>query len=129
MAMQIKKSEDPYFPKRKPEKSADYLKWLHELPCVVSRQYGVEAAHVSFAEPMYCHYGRAKGHKASDRWALPLAPDLHLIQHKGSEREFWKQVGINPHIVALVLWGLWSEMGDDATEAATAVIMEGRIGR
>lgn len=125
MAIQIAKSAPAYFPKRKPSKSASYLSWLRSLPCVITGRYGVEAAHVSFPAPNYAHYGRAKSSKASDRWALPLSADQHRAQHNMNEAEFWREAGIDPHIVAMVLWGLWSEMGEDATEAATAVIMQG----
>lgn len=130
MAVRIAKPEVSYFPKRKPAKNASYLSWLHELPCVVTGRYGVEAAHVSFAVPEYGHYGRTKSHKASDRWALSLTPEEHHRQHRmGDERAYWRSVGVDPHIVCLVLWGLWTEMGDEATEAATAVIMQGNVGR
>ena len=125
MAMQIAKSAPVYFQKRKPAKSATYLSWLHRLPCVITGRNDVEAAHVSFPAPRYGHYGRAKGRKASDRWALPLSADQHRAQHAMNEAAFWREAGINPHVIALVLWGLWSELGEDATEAATAVIMQG----
>ncbi len=109
-------------PKRKAAKKADYLSFLHNLPCVVSGQYGVEAAHVSFASPYYLHYGRGKGSKADDRWALPLHPDCHRAQHATNERDWWKSQGINPHELALILFGAWSAMGDDAEPFCTAKI-------
>lgn len=130
MAMRIAKSAPAYFPKRKPAKSKAYLAWIHELPCVVTGRHGVEAAHLSFAATEYAHYGRAKGRKAPDRWALPLCSQEHHKQHDmGDERAYWQHTGINPHILALVIYGLWSEMGEDATEAATAVIMQGVTAR
>jgi len=129
MALQIVKSAPSHAPKRKPVKNKKYLVWLHELPCIVTGRYGVEAAHLSYASPVHGHYGRGKGTKASDRWALPLCPEQHAAQHGMNEREYWRQVGINPHIKCLILWGIWNELGEDATEAATAVIMQGVTGR
>jgi hypothetical protein len=124
MAFEIRKAE-PYFPKRKPTKSKDYLSFLHQLPCSVTGRYGVQTAHVSFAAPQYGHYGRSKGTKAPDRWAIPLSPEEHTRQHSMSEREYWDSVGIDPHLLALVINGLFVEMGDDAVPYATAVINKG----
>lgn len=130
MAMRI--APRPIPAKAKPEKSKDYLAWLHELPCIVSGQSPVEAAHVSYANPVVGASGRGKAQKASDRWAVPLHPDLHRAQHEANEREWWLMNGINPHMVALVLWGLWNELkagrSNDATERATALIRSG-LGR
>lgn len=111
-----------YFPKAKPKKAASYLAFLHLLPCVVTGRYGVQAAHVSFANPYYLHYGRGKGHKADDRWALPLSSEAHRAQHNHNERDWWASQGINPHELALILFGAWSAMGDDAEPFCTAKI-------
>lgn len=111
-----------YFPKAKPAKKAGYLAFLHKLPCVVSGRYGVQAAHISFAAPQYLHYGRGKGHKADDRWALPLSPEAHAEQHSGNEAAYWAAQGIDPHLLALVIYGAWSAMGDDAEPFCVARI-------
>lgn len=122
MALGIKKSAPQQFPKRKAEKSKDYLAFLHTLPCVVSGRYGVEAAHVNHPSLSHGHYGRGKGTKASDRWALPLSPDCHRLQHAMNERDYWASVGADPYLLCLTIWGLWSEMGDDAQPFAIAII-------
>lgn len=109
-------------PKRKATKSKDYLAFIHELPCAITGRYGVEAAHISTAAPRYGHYGRGKQRKASDRWVLPMAPEEHARQHKIGEMAFWHSTGINPHVLALTLFGLWSDMGDDAEPFAAAII-------
>ncbi|MDK4703860.1 DUF968 domain-containing protein [Rhizobium sp. CNPSo 4062] len=109
-------------PKRKATKSKSYLSFIHSLPCCVSGEYGVEAAHLSSAFPQFGHYGRGKGSKAPDRWALPLLPEQHRIQHSMNEMEFWRRAGIDPHILALTIFGLWSDMGDDAQPFAAAII-------
>lgn len=109
-------------PKAKPTKKAAYLDFIRSLPCCVTGRYGVEAAHLSSAAPRYGHYGRGKQRKASDRWVLPVAPSSHSRQHDIGEKAFWEEVGINPHILALTLFGLWSDLGDDAQPFAAAII-------
>lgn len=127
MALAIKKPGQPYYSaKAKPRKKPDYLRWLHELPCVVTGRYGVQAAHISFAAPEYGHWGRGKGTKAPDLFALPLCPEQHELQHSGklgSEKEFWQHVGINPHHLCVVLWAIYSAYDEPESIArATAVI-------
>lgn len=124
MAFQIRPREDTYFPKKKATKNKGYLAWLHELPCVVSGRYGVEAAHLSYANPRYGHYGRGRGTKASDMWALPLCSDEHRSQHSGSELTYWSEVGENPHSLAVVLWAIYSQYGEEGTPFAVSAIMQ-----
>lgn len=113
--------------KTAPVKDKNYLDWIRELPCLITLQMPVQAAHLSMINYSYGHLGRGKGRKASDRWALPLCPDMHREQHKGSEADFWKRHGIDPHKAALALHGLWSERGD--TELACRLIVSRRLGR
>lgn len=120
--------EHPYSTHTAPVKRKPYREWIASLPSVISCQRGCQAAHISFARPEWGHFGRGKSQKASDRWTVPLTPDEHRLQHAGNEREFWKLRGVNPHLVCLILFGLWSDYGDDAHEHATKLIMAG-IGR
>lgn len=126
MAMTIVKSAPVAFPKQRPAKRKSYLTWLRTLPCCVTGLMGVEAAHVSYAAPFYGHYGRAKGTKAADRFALPLSPSEHRRQHAMNEEAYWTSAGINPHGLANTLFGIWSDYDEyEATERATARIMDG----
>ena len=109
-------------PKAKAKKSKDYLSFVHLLPCAVTGQYGVEAAHLSMAAPKYGHYGRGKSQKVSDRWCLPLTATAHARQHHIGEDLFWRNAGIDPHILALTIHGLWTDLGDDAEPFAIAII-------
>lgn len=129
MAFAIKKSAPVHFPKAKPAKKADYLAFLHTLPCVVTGRSPVQAAHVSFKAPQFGAYGRGKGHKVSDRWALPVCADAHEDQHRHNEEQWWANLRINPHLLALVIYGLWSEMGDDAQPFAVAIINQNLAAR
>lgn len=116
---------DP-LPKRRPAKRGTYLAWIHTLPCVVTGRNEVQAAHVSYAMPWYGHYGRGKGTKAPDRFALPLCASEHTRQHSMNEKAFWDSVGINPHELANTLFGIWSDYdGFEATDRATSRILSG----
>jgi hypothetical protein len=100
-----------------------YLDFIRSLPCLVSGMIGVEAAHLSTANPEWGHLGRAKAAKAGDRWALPLTSKLHTEQHAGNELAFWRRHGINPYRAAVTIHGLWSDYGADAHEHVVKLIM------
>ena len=57
------------------------------------------------------------GQRPSDRWCLPLCRMHHDQQHGMNEIKFWAVYRIDPHLLALILWGL---TGDEF--AAKAVI-------
>lgn len=99
-------SLSPIDKKRPVKKEPDYLKWLHELPCLVTGVRPVEACHVSYADPRYGKRERGKGEKADDRWTVPLCPTEHRTQHFMGERAYWALVGIDPLQVALALYGV-----------------------
>lgn len=122
MALAIRKQAFEPIPKAKPAKRASYLDFIRTLPCAVTGRTGVEAAHLSTASPMHGHYGRGRGTKASDRWTLPLSRAEHSRQHSMNEMAFWAQAGIDPHLLALTLFGLWSDLGEDARPFAEAII-------
>jgi hypothetical protein len=80
-----------------------YLDFIRSLPCLVTRREGVEAAHVSYADPRAGKLGRGKASKESDCWAVPLSPEEHRRQHGMDEREYWRSVGIDPVPIAAFL--------------------------
>ena len=110
-------------PKTRAKKRDGYLAFIRQLPCAVTGRIGVEAAHVSYASPMHGHWGRGKGTKAPDRFALPLNPDAHRAQHAMNERAFWEMHGIDPHSLANTLWGIYSDYDEaEAIKRCTARI-------
>jgi hypothetical protein len=126
MAYQLKKPDLQPVPKTRPAKRSSYLAWLHTLPCVVTGRNDIQAAHVSFQNTWHGHYGRARGTKAPDRFALPLCVSEHARQHSMNEAEYWRQIEINPHELANTLFGLWSDYDEyEATTRATARILSG----
>jgi len=113
-------------PKAKAQKNCKYLDFIRSLPCIVTgASQGIEAAHLSFASTKHGHYGRGRGTKAPDRWALPLHTYQHRRQHSMNEQEFWHATGIDPHLTALAIFGLWSDLGDDAQGFAQSIIFAG----
>lgn len=118
----------PIREKAKPVKDKSYLEFLHELPCVITGQPEVQAAHLSAEAKEWGHMGRGKGQKASDRWSLPLAFHLHNEQHhgKGGEMAFWDRYGINPHALACALYAKWCELDGDAQSECTEIIINAR---
>lgn len=95
----------------------DYVAWIKKLPCVITGRLGVEAAHVSFANMRAGASGRGKGQKVSDRFCLPLVPEQHALQHSVGEQKFWSDYGIDPHYLALALFGAYHENNDDLARA------------
>ncbi len=85
----------------------NYLDFVRSLPCIITGVYGVEAAHISLPSPQYGKLGRGLGRKESDRWTLPLSQESHRRQHEIGEEKFWDEVGINPFVVALSLYGVY----------------------
>ena len=113
-----------------PVEDKNYSDFIRSLPCMVTLTHPVHAAHVSTAHRGYGHLGRGKGTRASDRWQLPLCEHEHLnVQHKMNELEYWKKNGIDAHVAALTLHGLWADMGEKATPLATELILERRLGK
>jgi hypothetical protein len=112
MAMQFRKAptafmNQPTGKQSKRDKDAGYLDFIRSLPCIVTRREPVEAAHVSYAVPEYGKLGRGKGSKESDRWAVPLCPEEHHRQHTMNEQAYWRSTGIDPCIVAALLYAAY----------------------
>lgn len=113
----------------KRESRPTYLAWIRTLPCVLTGQYGVDAAHLSAANDIVGHFGRGKAQKADDTWVLPLVRALHDEQGSMNELEFWRRHGFNPYLACLVLFRIFTIYPTDvATEVATKIISKG-IGR
>lgn len=103
----VEDKRQPVSKSSKRVKDDAYLDFIRSLPCLVTRREPVEAAHVSYAAPEYGKLGRGKGAKESDRWAVPLCPDEHRKQHSLNERDYWRSVGIDPCIIAALLWAAY----------------------
>lgn len=124
----------PAQPIGKPVVEKSYHDFIKTLPCLVTGGEGVDPAHLNTGNGLYGHMGRGKGQKSSSRWVLPLCREQHEAQHaarkmhgdRTGELGYWKAVQINPYLIALILYGLWSEMKDNAYEPACKVVRMAR---
>lgn len=98
-------SNAPVGKQRKRQRATDrsHLQWIRTLPCVITGERPVDAAHIRYADPIYGKRETGKGEKPDDRWAVPLCRRKHDEQHSGSERSFWARHGLDPLRIALAL--------------------------
>jgi hypothetical protein len=114
---------------RQPRKeSHDHLDFIRQLPCVVcGRPNETQAAHVRFASTQHGKHYTGAGRKPDDRWTVPLCGCCHLTgpeaQHKSNEFAWWCLQGIDPLVIAALLYS-HSCAGD--AEAAEAVCIHAR---
>lgn len=92
-----------------PDKDADYVSWLHNLPCCLSlMEDDVHAHHIRIG-----HYAAAM--KPPDRLCVPLVPALHsygpnALHNTGeSEEAFWLRHNIDPFWLAHDLYRTFSK--------------------
>jgi hypothetical protein len=104
-------------------KSRGHLDFIKALPCVccwADRAVQIQAddpMHIRASSPLHGKEPAGGGQTSDDRWTLPGCRRHHDEQHaSGNELGFWMGFGIDPFLLALVLWGL---TGDDwaASEA------------
>lgn len=92
---------------------AKHLECIRQMPCVISRKWPVEAAHVRFASAAFGKPETGKQTKPDDKWCVPLTKfhhqDSDKAQHKGNEQEFWQRHNIN---ILLLCEELYAVTGD-----------------
>jgi hypothetical protein len=69
-------------------------------------QYGCDAAHIRSPSLLHGKPSTGMAQKPHDRFSLPLCRRHHDQQHGMMETNFWKMYGIDPFLLALVLWSL-----------------------
>jgi hypothetical protein len=107
--------------KRPREKAEAHLAFIRTLPCVVTGRPGVEAAHIRFGSLIHGKRPTGMSEKPSDKWVLPLSPEEHRRQHDGNEQHYWRRHGIDPLVIAALLW---AATGDE--EAGQAICENAR---
>lgn len=108
---------------RHPRKKAyAHLAWIRTLPSLVYDERIVEAAHIRYADILIGKRLTGMGEKPDDIWVVPLGVAAHRAQHSGSERAFWQRHGINPLIIAALLF---VHSGDQA--AGETIIRNARV--
>jgi hypothetical protein len=77
----------------------EHRKFVSSQPCVVCGRSPADAHHLRFAQP------RALGMKVSDEFTVPVCRAHHRELHRiGDEREWWRNLKIEPLPIALNLW-------------------------
>ena len=97
-------------------KDRPHLDWLKTLPCCVTGQeQAIDPAHVRYADPDYGKRQTGGAEKSDDCYAVPLCRTEHDRQHSMNEQEYWRQVGIDPLLLAVKLF---AASGNDAAGRA-----------
>ena len=113
----------PVIRQREPRmRNAKHCAFIRGLPCLVTgRKDGVECAHIRYADFSLNKTEAGIGAKPSDCWTVPLSAHEHRLQHSRGERAYWRELGINPLVVALALYEV---SGDD--EAGEEILRKAR---
>jgi hypothetical protein len=76
-----------------------HVRAVAKRPCLIYGRQPSDAHHLRFAQ------ARALGRKASDEFTVPLCRGHHREVHRCSdESEWWRNIGIDPMVVARALW-------------------------
>ena len=89
--------------KRPRREDGAHLAWIRTLPCVITGERPVEAAHIRYGDPVYGKRETGKQEKPHDMWVLPLSVAKHREQHDQAEMVFWARHGLDPLRIALAL--------------------------
>lgn len=92
-------------------KNDSHRRFIKTLPCICCLVAGIE---VQADDPMHIRAGSNLHGKepaggaetADDRWTLPGCRPHHDAQHRENELRFWARQGVDPFLLALVLFGL-----------------------
>lgn len=89
------------------EHNPQYLAWLRLRPCCVCGKSGPsEACHIRYTWDESEKRSVGMGEKPSDKWAIPMCPAHHRLQHSMNEEKFWLMVGKDPFVLAMVYYEL-----------------------
>lgn len=99
---------------RQPRQEApEHLDFIRSLPCIVPDCHARgrnHAAHIRMGSDWHGKRETGAGEKPSDKWTVPLCPEHHVFgsgktaQHASGERVWWRFVGLDPIILAALLW-------------------------
>ncbi len=99
--------------KRPRQMAPEHLRFIHGLPCLICGTPG-EAAHVRYGSIPHGKRPTGAGERPSDRWTVPICPAHHRegpdAQHNHNEADWWRRHGIDPLIVAALLWAATGDM-------------------
>lgn len=80
-----------------------YLQDVRSLSCIIClSNVCVDAAHIRYSAPGKLNAG--VGAKPDDCYVLPLCREHHALQHSMGERQFWREMGLDPLRIAAQLY-------------------------
>ncbi len=87
----------------------DHLAFVRQLPCLIcGRQAPSEAAHIRYGSKPHGKRETGMSEKPSDQWTVPLCDRDHRTgpdaQHNSNERDWWLNKGVDPLIIAALLY-------------------------
>jgi ERF superfamily len=87
------------FPEPRRIRDRDHVRFVAKRPCLICGRHPADAHHLRFAQ------SRALGRKVSDEFTVPLCRGHHREAHRSvDEVAWWKNFGVDPTVVARVLW-------------------------
>lgn len=98
-------------PRRPRVHAEDHLVFIRRLSCCCCGAAppaggSNDPMHIRSSNAFYGHRGAGGGETADDKWTLPGCRRCHDRQHStGDEMAFWFEQRIDPHRLALTLWG------------------------
>lgn len=101
------KGFEPKRPRVKRESHLDFIRSLSCCVCLAPPPIGGsnDPMHIRAGARGYGKRHTGGGETSSDIWTLPGCRKHHDEQHAKAEMFFWKIHGVNPHMLALILWG------------------------
>jgi len=114
MGFEIRK-EDTAFSRDKHSKATKrvelpkHLAFIRKLPSVISGKRPCDACHIRFGSPTHKKQHTPKARKPDDWWVVPMTREEHTRQHSMNEQDFWKEQGLDPHEVAIMLYAMTEE--------------------
>ncbi len=105
----------------------EHLAFIRKLPSIISGEMPCEACHIRFGNPAYRKNKTPAYRKPDDCWVVPMTAEEHRAQHSMSEKEWWRQLGIDPCYWAKELHDI-SGYVDEATDLIMNRVRRGTNG-
>lgn len=101
------KGFEPRRPRVESESHLEFIRGLACCICLAPPPSGGsnDPMHVRASAPFYGKRETGGGERSDDKWTLPGCRRHHDEQHSENEMKFWRRHGIDPHLLALTLFG------------------------
>ena len=114
-------SKDPTDKTQKRIEDSEHLRFVKQLPSLVSGEQPCDPCHVRYGDPKHRKRKTPTRRKPDDMWVVPMTRAEHDCQHGMNEQAFWEQIGIDPLEVAYQLYRVSGNI-----EAGRTIILKAR---